>query len=385
MPEPGTRPRLVLVGAGHTHIEILRRQAEADPLPVDLTVVSAHPRHHYSGMVPGYLSGMYSEDEISLDVGELVGGAGGRLLVGRAVGLDPARRRVEVEGHGQVAYDLVSVAVGSSSAGADDPRVARHATRVKPLARVVDLREALRRLREAEPAPRAALVGGGAAGIEVALAMERVLGGGVTVYESGDVVLSDFSNRFRRRLLRVVESRGLRIVTGSRVSGVEPRAVVLEDGSRREAHLTAWLTGAVAFPWLAEAGLPTDDRGFLRVDRALRSIADPRVFAAGDCATLEAEPDVPKAGVYAVRQGPVLWQSLRATVAGGEPPDYHPQSGFLAILNTADSKALLRYRGLVFHTRWALWLKDWIDRRFLNRYRVASRATMRRIPNGPPG
>lgn len=370
MTESSRRPRLVLIGAGHTHVEILRRQAEDEPLPVDLTVISAHRKHHYSGMVPGYLFGMYGEEEISLDVSELAERAGGQVVVGRATGLDPRRRRVTVEGHGQVPYDLVSVAVGSASAGMERPEVARQTTWVKPLARVVELRETLRRLAADDAGARVTLVGGGAAGVEVALAIDRVLGGGVALFEGGDAILPGFPGRFRRRARRILEDRGIEVVSGSRVAAVEPTAVVLADGSRHQADLAVGLTGAVGYPWLARSGLPTDERGFLLVDRALRSIADPRVFAAGDCATLEADPWVPKAGVYAVRHGPVLWQSLKATVEGGDLPEYHPQRGFLALLNTADGKALLRYEGLVVHTRWALWLKDWIDRRFLDRYRV---------------
>lgn len=370
MPDVSERPRLLLVGAGHTHVEILRRQAEEDPLPVDLTVVSAHRRHHYSGMVPGYLFGMYEEDEISLDVSDLVERAGGRVLVGFATGLDPERRRVTVEGHGEVPYDWVSVAVGSVPAGAQRPEIATHATPVKPLARVVTLRETLERLAEDDPLARVAVVGGGAAGVELALAVDRVLGGGVALYEARHEILPDGSERFRRRTCEILDDRGVDRVTGSPVTTVEREAVVLASGERHAAHLTLWLAGAVAVPWLAEAGLPTDDRGFLLVDRALRSVADPRVFAAGDCATLKEEPEVPKAGVYAVRHGPVLWQSLKAAAQGGEPPEYHPQRGFLALLNTADGKALLRYRGLVVHARWALWLKDRIDRRFLDRYRA---------------
>lgn len=370
MPDVAARPRLVLVGAGHTHVEILRRQAERDPLPVDLTVVSAHRKHHYSGMVPGYLFGMYAEEEIVLDVPDLGERAGGRVLVGRATGLDPQRRRVTVEGHGEIPYDLVSVAVGSVPAGAHRPEIATHGTPVKPLARVVGLRETLRQLAEGDLRTRVAVVGGGAAGIELALAVDRVLGGGVTLFEAQGEILPDFSQRFRRRARGVLDDHGVGVVTGSPVATVEPDAVVLESGDRHAAHLTLWLAGAVAVPWLAEAGLPTDPRGFLLVDRALRSTADPKVFAAGDCATLEAEPDVPKAGVYAVRHGPVLWQTLKATVEGGELPEYHPQGEFLALLNTADGKALLRYRGFIVHARWALWLKDRIDRRFVNRYRA---------------
>ena len=134
------------------------------------------------------------------------------------------------------------------------------------------------------------------------------------------------------------------------------------------ARLTVWLSGAAAPPVFRDCGLSLDARGFLLVTDSLHALDDGRVFGVGDCATLAAHPHTPKAGVYAVRQGPVLWESLIASLNGSPLPLYMPQSGFLSILNTADGKALLRYKRLVSHSRWAWQLKDWIDRRFMERY-----------------
>jgi selenide,water dikinase len=129
-----------------------------------------------------------------------------------------------------------------------------------------------------------------------------------------------------------------------------------------------WLSGAAASPVFQESGLSVDERGFLLVNEALHCVDDARVFGVGDCSTLAAYPHTPKAGVYAVRQGPVLWESLTAVINGKALPQYEPQSGFLSILNTADGKALLRYKSVVSHSRWAWKLKDWVDRRFMERY-----------------
>jgi selenide,water dikinase len=132
--------------------------------------------------------------------------------------------------------------------------------------------------------------------------------------------------------------------------------------------LTVWLTGPAATPIFNKSGLALDPRGFLLVNDALQSVSDPRVFAVGDCATLQAFPETPKAGVYAVRQAPILWKSLVATTVGSPLPRYVPQTSFLSLLNTADGKALFRYKGFVSYSRWAWRLKDWIDRRFMTRY-----------------
>ena len=143
----------------------------------------------------------------------------------------------------------------------------------------------------------------------------------------------------------------------------------LADGARLPADLVVWLAGAAGPGLLAGSGLPLDARGFLLVDATLRAVDGSPVWAAGDCATLADHPETPKAGVYAVRQGPVLARNLRAALGDGTPRAYVPQKTFLSLLNTADGKALLRWHGLVSHSRFAWWLKDRIDRRFVRRYR----------------
>ena len=364
--------RLLLVGAGHAHLEILRRLS-LEPLGVTLTVVSPSPRHHYSGMVPGYLQGTYEEDEISVDVARLAERAGGSFEAGSAVAIDPRRQAVQLADGEELTYDLVSFAVGSDTAGAAAPEIAAHAQRVKPLARVAALRARLLELSQAGGERRAVVVGGGAAGVEVVFACARVLdaAGGrrqLALVDSGPEILPGYTDRCRALARRLLAGRGIEVLTGKRVSAVGAGTVELAEGGTMPSDLTIWLTGAVALPLFEGAGLPLDERGFLLLDDSLRSLADPRIFAAGDCGTLAHYPDTPKAGVYAVREAPFLWSSLKAILEGRRPPSYVPQSGFLSLLNTADGRALLQYKGQVAHSRWAFALKDWIDRRFLRKY-----------------
>jgi selenide,water dikinase len=374
----GTAPtRLLLVGSGHAHLEVLRRLIVESIHGIELTVVSVGPLHHYSGMVPGYLQGTYREEEIAVRVPDLVARAGGTFLAGCAVGLYPDHQIVRVqtspEEIEEVPYDLASFAVGSNTAGVDDPGIAGGAQRVKPLERMAALHARLRELAAGGGTVATVVVGGGAAGVEVALAMAAVLEQAgtthrITIAEAREEILSSYSSRVRRRARAILHQRGIVARSRLRVTAVHPDAVETHEGTWIPSQLTVWLTGAVAWPLFRESGLPLDDRGFLLIDDALRSMDDPKVFAAGDCGTLASHPDTPKAGVYAVREGPVLWQSLKAAIQGGEPPRYVPQSGFLSILNTGDGRALLDYKGIVSHSRWAWRLKDRIDRRFMRQY-----------------
>ena len=418
----GSPTRLVLAGVGHANLEVLRRFSSRGLAGVDLTVISPGPLHLYSGMVPGYLRGTYRVEEIAVEVASLVRGAGGRLLLGRAVGLDPGRRLVKVVedadenasssadpsvGEGaeirEVPYDLVAFAVGSDAVGAAaaSARGGGAVLSCKPIGRAIELRRRLDFLAgEGQPPATVAVVGGGAAGVEIALAAAgrlgisaagrlgtmaagrlgtQAAGHRVLLLEAGPATLSDRSPRLRRRAEQVLQRHGVELRTGSKVVEVNapgeapapPRRAVLRlsGGEEISCNLVVWVTAATGWPLFREAGLPLDNRGFLLVDDALRSVADPRVFAAGDCATLAASPGTAKAGVYAVREGPILAHALRAAVAGEQPPRYRPQRGFLVILNTGDGRALLSYKGIVSYSHWAFRLKDRIDRGFVAKYR----------------
>lgn len=364
----------MLLGAGHVHLEVLRRTILERPRGVEVTVVSLGERHFYSGMTPGYLAGQYGFDDLTSDVPAIARRAGAECILDEVAALDPAARRVRLAGGREIEYDLVSLNLGSLLAGADS-EAARHAEAIKPLERAARVKERIEALVAADGAGpvRVVVVGGGASGVEVACAVRASLhragrAAEVTVVEAGDRILHGYSERFRERARGVLAELGIRVEPGVRVVRVTPGLAVTSDGRELPAELTIWLTGPAAAALLAASGLPTDRRGFLLVDDRLRSVADPRVFAVGDCGTLEAYPETPKAGVYAVREAPILWANLRATLRGGRLTRYTPQSGFLSILNTCDGRALLRWKRFVVWSRWAWLLKDWIDRRFMRRY-----------------
>jgi selenide,water dikinase len=221
---------------------------------------------------------------------------------------------------------------------------------------------------------RVVVVGAGAGGVEVALAVDRRIRAAgarpeVALVEAAPEILPDYAAPVRRRAAGILGRRGLSVTTSRAVDRVERDSVQLADGARLPSDLVVWLAGAAGPRLLARSALPLDARGFLLVDPTLRSTDGSPVWAAGDCAALAEHPETPKAGVYAVRQGPVLARNLRAAIGVGTPTTYLPQKTFLSLLNTADGKALLRWHRVVSHSRFAWWLKDRIDRRFVRRYR----------------
>lgn len=367
-------PRLLLVGSGHAHLEVIRSMRDGH-WPARCALVSPSPAQFYSGMVPGYLQGTYGRDEIQLDVAGLCARAGVELIEATALAVDAGRRVVSTDA-GDLEFDYASLDVGSAPAGTELPGVGEHALALRPMDRAVALRARIDELAlKASRGPRVvrlAVVGAGAAGVEVALALERRVamrgsGASVTLLESGPRVLPGYSDRVCAQAEAVLASRGIVIATGSAVVSVDATGVTLASGARREADAVVWTTGPAPPPLLASSTLPLSPDGYFAVDACLRARDDAAIWGAGDCVDVE-DWDLPKAGVYAVREGPVLTHNLRAALGEGEPTPYRPQKSFLSLLNTADGKALLRWKGLASHSRLAWWLKDAIDRRFLQRH-----------------
>ena len=369
---------LVLVGGGHAHVQVLRRWMMAPVPGVRLQLVVDRPVAVYSGMVPGYVAGDYAAHELEIDVVPLARRAGARVVLARAESIDPVARRIALEGRPSIAYDVASLDVGATVRGLDLPGVSEHALATRPIGRFVAQLDS--RLSTLSDAPRLAIVGAGAAGVELAFTLDARLRAKaksprITLVSSGGL-LAGAAPRLQQHAEKLLARRGVEVREG-RVAAVESRGVQLGDAFV-EAELVVWATGAAPLPFPDGPGLPKDDDGFLRVTPELRVEGHPDLFAAGDCAALPFAPWVRKAGVYAVREGPVLDANLRARLRGGSLRRYRPQRDFLALLHTGDGEALGSKWGLTAHGRWVLAGKDAIDRRFMDRFQVLDEHGARR-------
>ncbi len=372
---------LVLVGGGHAHVQVLRRLAMM-PAPtvessgVRVTIVLDQPLATYSGMVPGVVAGQYAPHEAEIDLWPLARRAGARIVDAPAIGIDPDGRRVRVEGRPPIAYDAVSFDVGSTVAGLDVPGVREHAIPTRPIGHFVERITAAMANHPSgtthDTGPRVLVVGAGAGGVEVAFTVRHRTRGRVTLLDATDTLLPGWAPGLGARVRAAAAARGIRIVSGARVTRVEAGVAHLDSGDPLPFDLLVWVTGAAAHPWMRDLGLPTDPRGFLRVGPTLQVVDHPDIFGAGDCVSLDGHA-LPKAGVYAVRQGPVLADNLLAYVRrggerGGALRPYVPQRGFLTLLNLGDGVAIGAKGPITFSGAWAFRWKDHIDRAFVARF-----------------
>lgn len=367
---------IVLLGGGHSHVAVLKSFGMR-PLPgVRLTLVTRDLDTPYSGMLPGLLAGHYTHGETHVDLQRLARFAGARVYHTAGTGIDTARRLVRCDGRPDVAYDLLSIDIGSTPRRAEITGADRFAIPVKPvdgfLVRWRQTEEAL----VAAGGGRLVVVGGGAGGVELSLSLRHrlVARRGVDPGRLQVTVLTDearplpgHADTVRRRMTAALGRHGIELMTRTTALAFEDGVLHCAGGLELPYDCAVLVTGAAAAGWLAETGLLLDEAGFIRVDRTLQSLSHPGVFACGDIASIDGLK-LPKSGVYAVREGPVLADNLRRLADGKPLRPYKPQARTLALISTGEPRAIASYGNLAAEGAWVWQLKDWIDRRWMKKY-----------------
>jgi selenide, water dikinase len=375
---------VVLLGIGHTNAHVLRMWRMEPIRGARLTCVSNFPAATYSGMLPGVLAGQYPPEAMEIDLVRLCAAAGARLIQGNVVGLDRQRRELWFDDRPPLPFDVLSIGIGSvpnreGLQAADDTLLP-----IKPMQTFLPrLEERLKSGAGFQPAGNPTkrlnivIVGGGVGGIEIAFCLPRrleaLLGSDsaswrkLTIVEAGSQIGGGLRGHTATEIGKLLASRKVEIVLGRRVTHIANRQVWLDDGSPLPADMVLWATGASPPPLLAALDLPKDDRGFLLTDSTLECVAGERIFAVGDTGSIRGQ-SIAKAGVYAVREGPVLWDNIGRAIRGATLRPYRPQKRFLKLINTGDDSSIGDYLGGTLGGRVMWWLKDRIDRKFMAMY-----------------
>jgi selenide,water dikinase len=368
--------RLLLIGGGHSHVEVIRRWGLAPEPDVAVTLISPDRHTPYSGMLPGYIAGHYSHADCHIDL-DAVCAQAGVTRIGASVGAVDFAARIARCGHApDQPFDVLSIDTGSTPVLAPIPGAERHGIAVKPVAQFLDLWAQLREAAGTAPRPlQVVVVGAGAAGVEVVLAMQhRIAGDGgratFTLIGDGPTILGVHPRGIQQRFMAILQHQGISVRLDTAVDRVAPGSLLLRGGERLAFDEVIWVTGAAAPAWPRASGLQTDAAGFIAVDTHLQSLSHPGVFAAGDIASMQDTPR-PKSGVYAVRQGPPLTENLRRALRGEPLVEYHPQARALALISAGDRYAVASYGPFALSGAWVWRWKDRIDSAFMQRYRAA--------------
>ena len=371
---------LVLIGGGHSHIAVLKRFG-MKPLPgVRLTLVCRDAHTPYSGMLPGYVAGHYQFDEAHIDLGALARFSNARFYHSTVTGLNLEEKHVVCDNRPPVQFDVLSINTGSSPNTSLVPGAYENVIPVKPINNFLDRWDALcDRALASTNLFKVAVVGGGAGGVEILLAIQYRLKQlwadakkpfdqiEFHLFSDTSEILPTHNPRVRATFLKTLNTRNVVLHLGEAVTEVKTGSLTINDGQTFEADEVLWVTAAGAPSWPEQAGLDVDGGGFINVLDTLRSTSHQDVYAAGDIATMINHPR-PKSGVFVVRQGKPLEQNLRRVLLGRPPTPFRPQSKFLSLISTGDKYAVASRGAWSVHGS-SIWRwKNWIDQRFMQKF-----------------
>ena len=363
---------LVVVGAGHAHLTVLKNLRDFEEAGHRVTVVSSSSLHYYSGMGPGMLSGIYRPEEIRFNVKKMSEDRGAAFVEDNVIKIHPRGKKIDLQSGKEISYDVLSLNTGSYVPAMEPLPVDESVFTVKPIEKLLLARHRIGDDLKGKDL-RIAVIGGGPTGVEVAGNLERLARGEpgscrITLI-AGTRLLADFPGRVRRLVLKSLTSRHVHVIEGARATVVKDRTVELSNSDVVESDYVFMAVGVQPSPLFADSDLPTGPDGGLLVNKFLQSVAYPELFGGGDCISFEPRP-LAKVGVYAVRQNPILLHNLMNSLKGGALQEFDPQETFLLALNMGDGTAVVRWHSLVWGGPLGFALKDYIDRKFMKAFRV---------------
>ncbi len=352
--------QLVLVGGGHSHALLLKYWQKVRNSSTELTLISDNKTTPYSGMVPGYISGFYDRSECFIDLERLCHRSGVNFIIDRVNDLDLENQLVKINDWA-IKFDLVSLDIGSS------PSIPANllGDGVIPVKPIVYFLEQWDKIKDSRLPLRIAIVGGGVGGVELAFnARARLKLTDIHLFQKSDSLLPGHNQWVQQTLFQKLTKLDIKVHLNSAVIQVENHLLTTRSGFSLTCDFVFWVTQAEGAPWLRSSGLALDDRGFILVNNCLQSLSHPKVFAAGDIATILDCP-LPKAGVVAVRQALPLYRNLLNALAQRPLKSYKPQSNYLSLIGTGDGRAVASWGKFGSEGRWLWHLKDRIDRGFM--------------------
>lgn len=349
---------LLLAGAGHSHLGVLRHWASRDRPMGRIGLVSAEPHAWYSGMMPGVVAERYQPRQCRVALPKLCAAADVEFIQGTLVALQPETPELLLATGVSLRSTWLSLNLGSLPWVPGQTGDGMELLAVKPFS------DFLRRWQQWDEAPEPlAILGGGPTGVELALAMSGRVPA-ITLFTAGEL-LANHAPRLRRLALRHLGAAGVTVHEHTPVQSVDGNLLIGDGGEYWRGRRAVVATGPSPLDWLRESGLRLDGQGFIEISPSLQSRSHPYVFACGDCSSM---PGVARNGVHAVRQARVLATNLSLVAIGQPLRRYHPEARTLALLADGQGGALMSWGGLAAEGsllgRW----KDYLDRRFMRRH-----------------
>lgn len=358
--------KFLLVGAGETHIYVLKQLQKSGLADVEITLLTPSRYQYNFNMITGYVEGFYSEDAIRMDVQKLTKSTSVEWIKGAAMSIDPLQKVILTDEGALLTYDVVSFDIGTLTAEMDIPGVMEHALVAKPNYRLPDL------VGHALKANRLEVVGGNVASVEMTLSLHAQITkqdpNASTIIISKHHAVEEKDKKATRKIEKILEERKIDILPNTSVKKVMKDRLITESNQIIGLDALVWLPGSKSQHLFTNGNLPVNGEGYLMVENTFQVKAYPSIFATGDCMSLSSHLDVDISHLKMDKQAPVLWENIKGFLRNGEGETYHPSILKGSIISTGYKKALCIYKGQSWHGKWAWKIKDYLDRRFMRRY-----------------
>lgn len=384
----GNKQQLVLIGGGHSHAIALKEWGKKPLLDVELTLITDVLLTPYSGMLPGYIAGLYRFEEVHINLQKLAQFAQVKLILSPAIGLDLNKKQVICADHAPISFDILSIDIGSTPNRLTVTGASEYAIPAKPVPQLLQAWEqVLSHVDQNLSEPLSiAIVGGGAGGVELALNMQarlnKILQENLTsnpenlitfhLFHQDNQLLTNHNSWVSQNIEKLLQQRKIQLHLSQTVQAIQPirsntYQVSCQSGLTINSHFVFWVTQASAPDWIKASGLSTDPQGFILINNTLQSVSHDFVLATGDIATMQDRP-YPKAGVFAVRQGKPLSQNWRNLLLNKPLKPYFPQKRYLSLIGTGDQSAIASWGNWGWRSSWLWRWKDHIDRAFMAQF-----------------
>lgn len=363
---------LVIAGGGHAHMLTLANLHKFIEKGHKVTVIGPSPHHYYSGMGPGMLGKTYTPEEIRFATKHVVEKQGGVFIQDRVNRIDPEGKSVYLESEKTILYDTLSCNVGSYVPTTIVSGEGRDIFPVKPIEKLIHFQERVLELTSQQKIT-IGIIGGGPSAAETAGNAWR-LGKyycknmpDITIL-SGQKFMARFAENVRSKIFHSLTKRGIEIMEQDFVKEIETGEITMESGRVYNKDLILLAHGIKPYPVFQKSGLPTGPAGELLVNRSLQCTKYPEIFGGGDCVYFAEQP-LDKVGVYAVRENPVLYHNLMASLDKTDLQFFDPGRKYLLIFNLGDATGILQKKKIVLGGRLAFTIKNYIDRRFMKKFK----------------
>ncbi len=365
------KEKVVLIGGGHAHVKLLYLMRQKGGYEeYEVTLVSKSHWQYYSGMVGGFLEGLYQEDELRFDLIELCKMSKVTFLEAEVSMIQPNESMILFSDGKSLNFDILSIDIGSEVNGLELESVREYANQIKPFHEIMRFRgELLKQTTFDDPI---IFAGAGPASIELALSLKQLLAHHnlpfkLTIVNGQTPAQKGHPGKLTRKIDVILKREGIHSIMGNRVHAVKESRASLKDGTELAFRFLLWATGPKSSEVIKSSGFQTDEKGYLLVNEYLQAVNHPRIFGAGDCIGFGKNQLIKKAGVYAVREADYLYHNIKATLNNKEQKAYRPQKQYLSIISTGGRKGLLQLRGIVMEGKLCWRLKNYIDTRFMRR------------------